>query len=426
MEASERPQLSLDQAGDGHVRLADNRIVIDSLTVEDERTARLVRERHASGHPATQTVRDAIEIGSRVLEREGTAAEVDYVRAEFERHAGELRERLGKALESGDEQLAQRITESFDGSRDSSVQKQIDALVKQALGEQREAIGRLFSSEDGANPLTDFKAAVVRGFKALDERQHNEGEANRKRIEALQRELIELREGAEADSRVAEEAERGTAKGRTFEELVHATIEEIAQGQGDAAHHTGDSANESGSKKGDSVVEIGGALGSPLATIVFEAKNKKLSKNDAWTELNACLGERDASFAVLVVAGDDKIPSGLEELTEYQGNKIIAVLDRDDPDPLALRLIYRYVRARVLADGASELEVDAAGVRDAAEEAGARLKRANKVRKSLTNVTNSVDAAREEFDEMITDVERCLARIEGLVAAAVAAETEAA
>ena len=47
-------------------------------------------------------------------------------------------------------------------------------------------IAQLFSAEDGANPLTDFKAAVVRGFRALDERQQNEGEANRKRIEALQ------------------------------------------------------------------------------------------------------------------------------------------------------------------------------------------------------------------------------------------------
>ena len=128
--------------------------------------------------------------------------------------------------------------------------------------------------------------------------------------------------------------------------------------------------------------------------------------------------ERDAAYAVLVVAGEDKIPSGLEELTEYQGNKIIAVLDREDPDPLALRLVYRYVRARVLAPAPTELEVDAAGVRDAAEEAAARLKRANRVRKSLTNVTNSAEAAREEFDEMVADVERCLARIECLVAAA--------
>ncbi|HEY8002278.1 MAG TPA: hypothetical protein VID76_10085 [Solirubrobacterales bacterium] len=418
MEASERPQLPLDQAADGTVRALGDRLVIEALTIEDERAARLVRDRAEAGHAPAQTVRDAVEIGARVLEREGTAAEVDYVRAEFERHAAELRERLGKALESGDELLAQRITESFDGSRDGSVQKEIDALVKQALGEQREAIARLFSSEDGANPLTDFKAAVIRGFKALDERQHNEGEANRGRIEALQRELVELKERTDADSRVAEEAERGTAKGRTFEELVHATIEEIAQAQGDAAHHVGDASTESGGKKGDTVVEIGGAVGNPLASVVFEAKNKKLSKNDAWTELNGCMGERDAVFAVLVVAGDDKVPSGLEELTEYQGNKIIAVLDRDDPDPLALRLVYRYVRARIIASRTVELEVDVAGVRDAAEEAAARLKRANRVRKSLTSVTNSADAAREEFDEMVVDVERCLARIEALVATA--------
>ena len=40
------------------------------------------------------------------------------------------------------------------------------------------------------------------------------------------------------------------------------------------------------------------------------------------------------------------------------------------------------------------------------------------MRKSLTSVTNSAETAREEFDEMVADVERCLARIEGLVAAA--------
>ena len=406
------------------MRALDDRLVIEALTVDDARAAKLVRERAEAGHAAAQTVRDAIEIGARVLEREGTAAEVDYVRAEFERHAAELRERLGKALESGDELLAERITETFDGSRDGSVQKDIDELLKRALTEQREALMKQFSAQEGSNPLFDFKDAMIRVYKELGTSQRAEGEENRKVIAELKRELVELKERTDADTRVAEEANRGTAKGRTFEELVHATIEEIAQAQGDAAHHVGDSSTESGGKKGDTVVELGGALGNPLATVVFEAKNKKLSKNDAWTELNGCMGERDAAFAVLVVAGEDKVPSGLDELTEYQGNKIIAVLDRDDPDPLALRLVYRYVRARIIAARSEELEVDAAGVRDAAEEAAARLRRANRVRKSLTNVTTSAETAREEFDEIIADVERCLARIEGLVAAAAQSAAE--
>jgi hypothetical protein len=96
---------------------------------------------------------------------------------------------------------------------------------------------------------------------------------------------------------------------------------------------------------------------------------------------------------------------------------MIVTVDRDDPRPLALRLVYRYVRARVLAAATGRLQVDAAGVRDAAEEAAARLKAANRIRKSLTNVTNSADRARGELDEMIADVERCLDRIESLVAA---------
>jgi hypothetical protein len=418
MEASERPQLPLDAGDDGSVRAIDDRLVIERLTVTDERAARVVRERAEQGRAPAETVGKAIEIGARVLDSEETAANVDYVRAEFERHAAALRERLGKTLESGDQQLAERIAQSFDSERDGSVPQEIEERVRTALDAQREALLKLFTAQEGHNPLFDFKDAMVKVYKELGTRQHAEGEANRKRIEELTQQIIELREGEDADRRVADEAERGTAKGRTFEDLVHDALEDIAGAHGDAAHHTGDETSEAGGKKGDTVVEIGAALSSPVATMVFEAKNKKLSKNDAWPELNACMAERDAAYAVLVVAGEDKVPSGLEELTEYQGNKMIVVLDRDEPDILALRLVYRYVRARLLAQGDHGLEVDAAGVRDAAEEAAARLKRANRVRKSLTGVTNSAEAAREEFDEMVADVERCLGRIESLVAAA--------
>ncbi|HMC06687.1 MAG TPA: hypothetical protein VKG89_04740 [Solirubrobacterales bacterium] len=392
--------------------------MIERLTVTDERAARVVRDRAEAGQEPARTVADAIEIGSRVLDREDAAAEVDYVRAEFERHAGALRERLGKSLEEGDRLLAERIAKSFDGSRDGSVQKEIDRLVSEALDQQRTALLRLFSADEGANPLHDFKGAMVRAFKALDSRQQAEGEENRKRIAALTREIVELKKEGEADVRVAEAEEAGTRKGRTFEELVHAEVEAVATGHGDAAHHVGDETSAAGGKKGDTVVELGACTGPTLATVVYEAKNRKLSRNDAWIELNAAIAERDAVYGVLIVAGDDKVPSGLEDLVEYQGNKMIVVVDRDDPDPLALSLVYRYVRARVLAAKSEGLQVDAPGVRDAAEQAAARLKAANRIRKSLTNVTNSADRARGDLDEMIADVERCLARIESLVAAA--------
>ncbi len=421
MEASEKPQLSIEEANGasaGVVRALDDRLVIERLTVTDERATRVVRERAEAGQEAARTVADAIEIGARVLDREDAAAEVDYVRAEFERQASDLRARLVRALETGDEMLTERIALSFDGTRDGSVQQQLSALIGRALEEQRTALLKQFSAEDGANPLTDFKGAVVRAVRELGVRQQADSEANRKRIEELTRELVERKEREHANVRIAEAEEAGTRKGRTFEELVHAEIEAIAGAQGDAAHHVGDETSEAGGKKGDTVVELGAGTGPALGVVVYEAKNRRLSKNDAWTELNAAMGERDAAYGVLIVAGDDKVPAGLEDLTEYQGNKIIVVVDRDDPDPLALSLVYRYVRARVLAAKSERLQVDAGGVRDAAEEAGARLKAANRIRKSLTSVTNSADRARGDLDGMIGDVERCLERIESLIAAA--------
>jgi hypothetical protein len=419
MEASEKPQLPLDAtAGDpgGVVRVLDDRLVVERLTVHDERAARTVRERAETGQAAARTVVDAIEIGARVLDREDAAAEVDYVRAEFERHAAEVRQRLTRSLEAGDEMLAERIARSFDGTRDGSVQKQIAELLRTALEGQRAALLRQFSAEEGANPLADFKGAMVRAFKTLEARQQAEGQENRTRIDALTREVVELKKEREADERVAEAEEAGTRKGRTFEERVHAALERIAQARGDCAHHVGDERGQGGSKKGDTVAEVGGADGQPLGRIVFEDKDEQLSRNRAWEELNAAMAERDADFAVLVVAGEESIPAKREQLVEYEGNKLIVAVDPQLPDEVGLDLAYRYARLRVLMARNRELDVDAAGVRDAAEAARSALKRAQSVRLALTNIDKSSAKVRAGIESIVADVEAELARIETLAA----------
>ena len=427
MEASEKPQLPLDIPDQGNVRAIGDRIVVERLELTDERAARVIRERAEAGQPAGETVTKAIEIGARVLDTEETAVNVDYVRRELEAGLGQLDERLGGTLAESAETIAEQLAEAFGG--DDSVQTQIREIVTANTRDQMEAIVRTLTAEDNTNPLVNVQKQLGKAMLESEERHRAEVETLReghnkaalttqKQMGELRETIARLLERDDADQRVAAEAERGTGKGRTFEQLAHAVLEEIAAEHDDAAIHTGDKTTESGAKKGDTVIEVGGAVGASQATIVFESKNKKLSKNDAWAELSACMRERDAGYAVLLVAGDDKVPSGLDELTEYQGNKMIAVLDRDDPDPLALRLVYRYARARVLAVSHGGLEVDAAGVRDAAEEAAAQLKRVNRIRKSLTGVTNSADTAREELDSMVADVESCIDRIESLVAAA--------
>jgi hypothetical protein len=419
MEASEKPQLAIDvpsEKGDGIVRALDDRLVIERLTVSDKRAARVVRERAEGGQEAARTVADAIEIGARVLDREDVAAEVDYVRAEFERHAGELRERLTSSLEAGDERLAERISHNFDGGRDSSVQREIAELVRRALEEQRVALLKQFSAEDGANPLTDFKGAIVRAFRDLGTRQQAGEEALRKRLEALTREVVELRKDEEADQLVAEAEAAGTRKGLSFEDRVHEAVDRIARSRGDCATHTGGEQAEGGGRKGDTLVELEAAEGPSAGRIVFEAKDKKLSKNQAWTELNEGMAGRAAGFAVLVVAGEDRVPAGREPLQEYEGNKLIVAVDRDEPGGLALEAAYRLAAARLKLARDGDLHVDPAAVRDASAEAISTLNQAQAIRSALTGIKTSSDKARANLDAMVEAVRARLERIESLIA----------
>ncbi len=128
------------------------------------------------------------------------------------------------------------------------------------------------------------------------------------------------------------------------------------------------------------------------------------------------MAARAAAFAVLVVAGDENVPAGCEQLTEYEGNKMIVAVDRDEPDGLALAVAYRLAAARVAMARDSSLEVDAAAVRDTAEEAISTLKQAQSIRSTLTGIKTSSDKARAGLDAMVESVHGKLEQIDALVA----------
>src|SRR5206468_1523522 len=198
MEASEKPQLSLDDpAGGGTVRVVEDRLVIERLTVTDERSARVVRERAGAGHEPAHTVRDAIEIGARVLEREGTAAEVEYVRHELAARLGDLREQLGGTLADGAKTLTDQIAAAFGPERNDSVQSQIRDIVKTGSTEQMQALTRLLSAEDASNPLVAVQARLGKAMLEAEQRHRHEVERLRdaygKEARALQEQLSAVR-----------------------------------------------------------------------------------------------------------------------------------------------------------------------------------------------------------------------------------------
>jgi hypothetical protein len=428
------------QFAESIVELRDGVIAIDGLLVEDRTLVELAERRLERDITPLETVTDALEIGARVLEREATTAEVDFVRHEFERVSAEvevsfadrarkvseeLEKRLGeflaedggamsRALDAHASELTDQLASHFGADRSTAVQHQIRELLTKAMGESRQELLRQFSAEDGHNPLADFKASVVRVVERAGKAQEQVVE----KLAHLEGEVKRLHDAREAHEELEAERDRGTSKGRDFEQRVFDVLADLAGARGDVAHHVGDLPSLSGGKRGDILVEIEAAGGPAKGRIAFDAKDERLSKNEAWRTLNASLEERDAGFAILVVASEEKVPAGREPLHEYEGNKMIVAVDKEMLDRRGVDFAYRYARCRCLMAAEKGLDVDAAGVRDAADEALSALKDAQKIRRSLTGATNNVEGAKQALDVMVARVEASLARVETLVSAA--------
>jgi hypothetical protein len=417
VEASEKTQLAFEGDGpDGAVRAIGDRLVIERLEVNDPGAARVVQEQAAEGHKPAETVIRAIEIGSRVIESEGTAANVDYVKAELERQLRPLAERLGGVIEEGQEEFAERLASSFDSERSGSVQQQIRELLIAAMEHQRTQLAKQFSAQDGANPLADFKDGVVRAVQGSQEAQLRERAEDRQRIEALTGEVTALRERLGAKEEIEAEQSRGTAKGRDFEERVHGLLDEIATARGDVAHHVGDLPGETRGKKGDTVIELGAGGGPCLAKIAFDPKDSQLSRPKAWEVLNGSLEDRGADYAVLVVAGDENVPAKTQSLVEYEATKLIVAVDREDPERNVLEAAYGIARARALAARQDELALDAPAMKEAIDEARRALESLKTARQALTGMRKNADSMENALGTMEEGAKAALARADSLIA----------
>ena len=414
------------------VRTVGDRLAVDGLVVSDECSVRLVREREQAGEDTVRTIVEAIEIGARVLDREAAGANAEFVRNEFEKVSKEVEGAFSERARQVAEQLQGKVDEVFgpesghvtkalekhfsDGSS-SAVQHRVKEVVVEVMAKSREDLLRQFSSADGQNPLADFKEGTVAVLKAADERQTKTMHALYGKLGEMQRELQALRDEREKLEEVAAERERGTAKGRDFEELVAEALDQIASAQGDDCDAVGDLPGANG-KTGDVVVAIDACSGPARGTIVWEAKDRRLSKPAALAELDKAMAQRDADFAVLVVPTEDELPAKLRPLREYNGDKLIVVWNPEDESSLPLELAYSLARARVLMAASDSEGVDGAAVRDTVERALGAMEEVRKVKSSLTGAKTSIDRAAGIIDAMSDRVRDHLRQIDELVMAA--------
>ncbi|HEV2060280.1 MAG TPA: DUF2130 domain-containing protein [Solirubrobacteraceae bacterium] len=408
------------------VQVCNRRLAIDFLTVDDETAVRLASERE----DPVRFVVEAIEIGARVLDREQTGANAEFVRAEFEKTARELDAAFVERARAVAERLDEKVDEVFGpehghvtkalarhfGEESSTaVQHRVRAVLGEVSAQMREDLRKQLSADTDSNPLAVFQRTHLAATRQIAGEQSEQLRSMSARLEAMRVEIAELRAEREKLAQIAAVQDKGTAKGRTYEESVAEAVLAIAAARGDDCDAVGDMRGEGG-KKGDVVVAIDACTGPARGKIVFEAKNSKLSKNEALAELDGALETRTADYAVLVVSSEAKLPARTHPLREFNGDKLFVTFDPDEGSTLALEVAYGLARARVLMARAAGGGVDAAALQAEVERAQGAMEDVRRIKSQLTNATTGIEEARRIVDAMAANVRGHLATIEGLLA----------
>jgi hypothetical protein len=313
--------------------------------------------------------------------------------------------------------LQSALEPHFSDGSSTAVQHRVREVVNEAMARAREDLLRQFSAADGRNPLADFKASTVEVLKRADERQDANLRALHGKLGELERELQALRDERAKREELEAERDRGTAKGRAFEEVVAEVLDELASGRGDVCEAVGDVRGASG-RKGDVVISIDACTGPARGRIVFEAKNSQLSRPKALAELDEALADRAADFAVLVVSSEEKVPARTQPLREYNGDKLVVAYDPEEGSRLALEVAYSLARARVLMARAEGEGIDAAAVRDTVERALNALEDVRKIKQQLTGIGTAAAKTSEMVEAIAQAVRAQLKQVDALVAEA--------
>jgi hypothetical protein len=366
-----------------------------------------------------------------VLDREQTGANAEFVRAEFEKTARELDNEFVERARKVADRLDQKVDEVFGpehghvtkalarhfGDESSvAVQHRVKAVLTEVSAQMREDLRKQFSADSASNPLHGFQNAHLAATRQIAGQQSDQMRAMNEKLEKMNLEIARLRAEKEKLVEIAAVQDKGTAKGRTYEEAVAEALEALAGARGDDLDALGDTRGEGG-KKGDFVVAIDACAGPSRGKIVFEAKNRKLSKNEALAELDGALQTRGADYAVLVVSSDGKLPARTHPLREFNGDKLFVTFDPDEGSTLALEVAYGLARARVLMDRAGDEGIDTTALRTEVERAQGAMEAVRRIKSQLTNATNGIEEARAILDAMATGVRGHLAAIEVLLAA---------
>ena len=398
--------------------LQGDELVLEEFRESDPDVVALVRE----SDDAELAVHRCLGMGARVLRLAGATLDTQLVEHRFDEMTGELGRsvdtfakrvdesaeklldeesgELTKALSAWLEDVTSTLDATFDESSKKSAIAKLENVLKSAREEQVESMRLLLDPANAGSPLATWRTQIV--------------DTVEKQGKEIEKAINELRERVVLEEAVADEAEKGTQKGRAFEAVVLDEVTEIVRHLEDTVEHTGDATGSSG-KVGDLVVTIDPKF-TPgrVARYVIEVKDKGLTQKGALAELDAAMANRDADAGIIVFARAKQCP--VKAPFQWFDHKALVVLDKDELDPLALRLACTWARWVATREALGEADtVDTVRILGLLDDARLSLKLASAIKGSHTKAKGAIAQAGQQLDEMTAEIAAKLTEIDAEV-----------
>lgn len=391
---------AISKATPSSIRVLEDHVVINNLEIVDEKLAKHLAE----APDRDESFRELVRLALQVLGLSNSSLEAENIKLSAESVIREMKsavDAFGREMKRGTEELVHPET--------GAVVRSLDNLTDGKLRD-------LLSPEQEGTPIHGLKRELL---STIDTHLRTVNNA----IASVAEKVTEF---TAITTTKKESIDNSPRKGIDFEEELDGWIQPFAGVYGDDAEFTGDTPAESGDSAGDEVVTINptDSDGSVLR-FVWEAKTDKkfrdarglLKRDKVKVELETAMKNRSAIAGVFV--SDNR---GLSEnqpvWKEFEGNKLIIVLDHTDPDLRLVRLAYvwaRMVALKSIAENKEEINIQA--ISNIVDNLRIQLGKLKTLKGHHTKAREGVDSAIEfvkdfqksidaELDSMIEELQK--------------------
>lgn len=220
---------------------------------------------------------------------------------------------------------------------------------------------------------------------------------------------------ADGLARLRAVTDASASKGVAFEDLVAPVLERCFAPFGDVVEDTSRTPGADGrSKHGDFTVTVAATDQSSPRRIVVEVKDRPTLKlggpDGALAALDHARNNRDAAVGILVCSAATPALEA-QRLRLYGDSRLLVLLDKDDPDPLALEVACQVARTLAMAGGPGESEVDAPLVAESVARLREILDAASDIRKGCQEASRGVKRISAAYDEMRERADEAINRL---------------